>query len=155
MKSVQKSVLIWYSAQEMYDLVTDVPAYPSFLPWCSGAEVLETLPDGVIARVGIGYAGLKQSFTTHNIQDPGRSLTMKLVDGPFSQLGGRWVFVPLPAPAAGGEPPRACRIQFELRYAFSSRTLELLIGPVFDRIANTLVDSFIKRADALYGDRAR
>ncbi len=41
MKHVKKSVLLWYSPREMYDLVVAVEDYPSFLPWCERAEVLE------------------------------------------------------------------------------------------------------------------
>ena len=41
MKHVKKSVLLWYSAREMYDLVVDIEHYPRFLPWCESATVLE------------------------------------------------------------------------------------------------------------------
>ena len=41
MKTVHKSVLIWYSAEEMFQLVTDVERYPEFLPWCDHASVSE------------------------------------------------------------------------------------------------------------------
>ena len=41
MKHVKKSVLLWYSPHEMYELVIDVEAYPEFLPWCERVEVAE------------------------------------------------------------------------------------------------------------------
>lgn len=153
MKNVEKSVLIWYSPQEMYNLVTDVNSYPSFLPWCSSADILETTPEGVMARLGIGYAGIKQHFTTRNHNVPGKSVTMDLVDGPFSALKGVWTFTALPPVPPQTEPPRACRIHFQISYAFSSRPLEFLIGPVFDRITKTFVDAFIKRAHTVYGSQ--
>lgn len=154
MKHVNKSVLLWYSPTQMYDLVTAVPDYPRFLPWCSQAEVLETHADGVTARVHLSFAGLRHAFTTRNVLVPGQSVTMSLVDGPFSVLEGAWQFAPLTQPgAAPGEAPTACKVGFDLRYAFSSRALELVISPVFDRIANTFVDSFVKRAEQVYGTR--
>ena len=73
MKSVHKSVLIWYSAQEMFDLVIDVERYPEFLPWCSHGKVLERTDNGMTAEVGIAFKGVKQTFTTRNEHVPGRS----------------------------------------------------------------------------------
>lgn len=150
MKHVKKSVLLWYSAQEMYDLVTTVPDYPKFLPWCEKAEVLEEQPDGMTARLTLAYAGLRHAFTTRNHHEPGQRVVVKLVDGPFSLLEGEWRFQALSGSASG---PPACKIELDLRYAFSSGALQALVSPVFDRIANTLVDSFVKRAEQVHGVR--
>lgn len=149
MKAVQKSVLIWYTPQEMFDLVVDVPSYPAFLPWCERGEVLEQGADLMVARVHLAFAGIHQSFTTRNRHVPGSSVDLELVDGPFSRLEGHWRFHPLGE--EGG--PKACRIEFSLSYAISNRALAFVIGPVFDRIANTLVDAFVKRAEQVYGPR--
>ena len=66
MKTVHKSVLIWYSADEMYALVTDVAKYPEFLPWCDRSRVLEQHPGGMTAQIGLAFGGLRASFTTRN-----------------------------------------------------------------------------------------
>lgn len=153
MKHVKKSVLLWYSAEEMYALVTAVADYPKFLPWCERAEVLEAREDGMTARLHLGYHGVRHAFTTRNAHVPGRSVVVTLVDGPFSQLDGTWQFVPLGTPAGGGEAPRACRVELDLRYAFAGIALEAVVSPVFDRIANTLVDAFVKRAEQVHGPR--
>ena len=146
MKTVQKSVLIWYSAAEMFDLVTDIAQYPAFLPWCDQAEVLSTMPSGVMAKVGIAFAGLKQSFTTQNTHELDQKVTLKLVNGPFSKLDGEWRFIPV-----GDAAQRACRVELTLRYDFASVALAALVGPVFDKIASSMVDAFVKRAQQVYG----
>jgi ribosome-associated toxin RatA of RatAB toxin-antitoxin module len=151
MKHVKKSVLLWYSPHEMYSLVTAVQDYPKFLPWCERADVLETHSDGVTARLHLSYFGVRHAFTTRNTHTPDESVVLKLVDGPFSTLDGTWCFVPVP-PTAGAEA-KACKIEFDLRYSFASGALDALISPVFDRIANTFVDSFVKRAEQVYGAR--
>lgn len=154
MKHVRKSVLLWYSPHEMYELVTGTTHYPDFLPWCEKAEVLELREDGVTARLSLAYAGVHHAFTTRNSHEPDRKVTMTLVDGPFSLLDGVWQFIPLNKPGAEpGAEHKACKIEFELRYAFSSRALEAVVSPVFDRIANTFVDRFVQRAEAVYGPR--
>ena len=147
MKSVHKTVLIWHSAPEMFALVADVVRYPEFLPWCSEGAVLQEQDEVMVARVGMSISGIRKSFTTRNTHDGQRSIRLELVDGPFSQLDGHWEFIPL-----GGPGQKACKIVFTLNYAFSSRTLEALVGPVFDKIAGSLVDAFVKRADQVYGE---
>jgi ribosome-associated toxin RatA of RatAB toxin-antitoxin module len=151
MKHVLKSVLLWYSPHEMYTLVTAVQDYPQFLPWCERAEVLEQHENGVTARVHLHYAGVRHAFTTRNAHEPDAMVEVDLVDGPFSLLEGHWRFVPLAMP--GDADAKACRIEFELRYAFASRALEVVVSPVFDRVANTLVDSFVRRAEQVHGAR--
>jgi ribosome-associated toxin RatA of RatAB toxin-antitoxin module len=150
MKQVKRSVLLWYSAGEMYALVTGVEQYPQFLPWCASAQVLERRPDGVTARLGLAYAGVRQTFTTRNEHSPESSVKVSLVDGPFSVLDGFWSFKPLSAPSEGRV---ACKVELNLQYGFSSTALERVVSPVFDKVANTLVDSFVRRAEQVYGPR--
>lgn len=151
MKHVKKSVLLWYSAHEMYLLVTAVEDYPRFLPWCERVEILQRDDAGLTARLYLAYAGVRHAFTTRNAHTPDEAVHIGLVDGPFSLLDGTWRFVALQQPA--DDHPRACKIEFELRYAFAHGPLEALISPVFDRIANTFVDAFVRRAEQVYGPR--
>jgi ribosome-associated toxin RatA of RatAB toxin-antitoxin module len=146
MKTVHKSVLIWYHAQEMYELVTDVVSYPKFLPWCDHANVVDRHEDGMTAEVGIAIGAVRQTFTTRNRHVPGRAVDLQLVQGPFSRLEGHWRFTPL-----GDGSERACRVELNLDYGFDNVTLGKLVGPVFDRIAGSLVDAFVKRAQQVYG----
>ncbi len=146
MKTVHKSVLLWYSAEEMFALVTDVADYPAFLPWCDQASVLAEDNAGMTAKVGISFAGIKQAFTTRNRHVADREVAMELVDGPFSNLDGLWTFTPL------GEGQRACKVDFMLRYSFANRALAALVGPVFDKIAGSMVEAFVKRATQVYGE---
>ena len=146
MKTVNKSVLIWYSAEEMFALVSDINRYAEFLPWCDHASVHALDDRYLCARIGIGFSGLRQQFVTHNQQVPGRQVTMKLVEGPFSQLQGQWDFTPL-----GDAGQRACRVELKLEYGFANATLAKLVGPVFDKIAASMVDAFVKRAEQIYG----
>jgi ribosome-associated toxin RatA of RatAB toxin-antitoxin module len=150
MKHVKKSVLLWYTPGEMYDLVTGVERYAQFLPWCDKAEVLDRHDGGMTARLSLAYMGVRHAFTTRNDHVPGTSVLMRLVDGPFSSLDGTWLFSPLGQP---GNHEKACKVDFDLRYDFASPALEVVVSPVFDRIANTFVDSFVKRAEQVYGRR--
>ena len=143
MAVVHKTVFLGYSAEQMFDLVAKVEDYPHFLPWCGGVKVIERTEDTLTACIAISFHGVKQSFTTRNHNIRPTQMTMKLVDGPFKVMDGTWTFKAL--------RPDACKVDFDLRYEFSSMLLEQLIGPVFGKIANSMVDSFCKRAETVYG----
>jgi ribosome-associated toxin RatA of RatAB toxin-antitoxin module len=143
MAVVHKTVLLGYSAEQMFALVDRVEDYPKFLPWCGGVQVIERGPEKLIATLQINYHGVKQSFTTENVNVPPTLMKMKLREGPFKHLDGTWTFKPL--------REDACKVEFDLHYEFSSRILEQIIGPVFSMIANSFVDSFSKRAEVVYG----
>jgi ribosome-associated toxin RatA of RatAB toxin-antitoxin module len=143
MYRVDRSVRVPYSARQMYDLVADVPSYPRFLPWCSGAQ-LKHRPDGALeARLDIDYLGVRSHFTTCNRQSAPQSIDMELLDGPFKRLDGHWRFRALPA--------RGCTVQLQLRYQFAAGLLGRMFQPVFERIASSQIDAFTQRAEALYG----
>ena len=106
--------------------------------------------DGVTARLSLSYMGVHHAFTTRNTHAAAKSVAVRLVDGPFSKLEGNWHFHALGRP---GSDQTACKIEFDLAYAFANAALEAVVSPVFDRVANTLVDSFVRRAEAVYGPR--
>jgi ribosome-associated toxin RatA of RatAB toxin-antitoxin module len=142
MAVVEKSVLIEHSATQMFELVDRVEDYPKFLPWCAGTELLERTDSKTAARLHINYHGLKAHFATENAKEIPRQMDIRLREGPFRRLEGVWRFTAL------GE--NACKVEFRLHYEFSSRILEKVLGPVFHHIANTFVESFVKRAQQVY-----
>ena len=142
MSTVEKTALVPYSAAQMFALVDDIDRYPEFLPWCSDASVDRRSDATIIATLHIDYRGIKQSFTTENSVDQNVEIHMRLVEGPFSRLDGLWRFQTLSA--------SACKVSLTLDYGFNNAILETAVGPVFGVIANTMMERFIARADALY-----
>lgn len=143
MALVEKSVLVGYSAQQMFDLVDRVENYPQFLPWCGGTEVQMREESLVVASIQIDYLHLKQSFTTENTRQAPHLIQVHLREGPFQQLDGLWRFTAL--------NQAACKIDLHLHYEFASKLIENLVNPVFSLIAGTLVDAFVQRAEKVYG----
>lgn len=141
---VQKSALVKFSAQQMFDLVDDIEAYPQFLPWCSGSRILRREDDIVEGQIDIAKAGFHKSFTTRNRLDRGGKIHMSLLEGPFKSLEGVWSFMPLREDAS--------KISLDLEFEISSAFASLAFGPVFNQICNTMVTSFTQRAKAVYGE---
>ena len=77
MRQVNRSALVPYSAQQMYQLVAEIESYPDFLPWCTGAQVHERSAAELRASIGIGFSSLNTQFTTHNQLQPPDAMTMK------------------------------------------------------------------------------
>lgn len=142
MKEIARSAIVEHSAAEMYALVEDIEAYPRFLPWCAAAVVHERRAGATKATLTVGLGALRHSFTTLNENRPGEAIDMRLVEGPFRRFHGEWRFVPL--------GPRASRIEFTLQYEFSSRTLGRLLAALFDGIADSMVEAFVRRAAEVY-----
>jgi ribosome-associated toxin RatA of RatAB toxin-antitoxin module len=137
---VDRSALVAHPAAMMYRLVADIEAYPKFLPWCSGADIVSREEGRTVATLHVLYHGIRQNFTTENLELPGERIDIRLVSGPFRHLQGHWTFLPLGA--------EACKVSLKLEYQLSNGLLDRMIGPVFGHIANTFVDAFVRRADA-------
>ncbi len=143
MNTVNRTALVPYSAAQMYKLVKDVESYPDFLPWCSGSKIHEYLDNGVVASVDISKGALKQSFTTRNQFTENQEISMQLENGPFSKLSGAWTFSDIGSDGS--------RVSLHLQFDFSSTLARVTIGPVFNGIADKLVDSFVERSQIIYG----
>ncbi|HEX5393617.1 MAG TPA: type II toxin-antitoxin system RatA family toxin [Rhodocyclaceae bacterium] len=143
MAVVEKTVLIENTPGQMFDLVDAVEDYPQFLPWCGGTDLHERTSTRTVATLHINYHGLKSHFSTENDKEYPGWMKIRLRQGPLKHMDGMWRFIPL------GDV--ACKIEFRLQYEFSNKLLEKALGPVFHHIANTFVESFVKRAQQRYG----
>jgi ribosome-associated toxin RatA of RatAB toxin-antitoxin module len=143
MTTISKSALVSHSPEEMFKLIDDIEAYSEFLPWCGKATEISRDEKNVEASILISHSGLNKEFTTQNKNTAFEKIEMHLLNGPFKNLNGVWLFEPL------GET--ACKVSLNLEFEFSSKIIGITLGPVFSKIANNLVDAFIKRADVIYG----
>ena len=147
MRRIARSAIVEFSAQQMYDLVEDIESYPQFLPWCAGAHVRERTAGRTVATLDVGMPGVAQSFTTENTNVPGKSIDMRLLHGPFRKFDAHWKFAPL--------GPGGAKIEFAIAYEFADLILAVALDPLFEGIAGTMVDAFTRRAERVYGKRAR
>lgn len=143
MASVSKSALVYHSAQEMFELVRDVDAYPEFLPWCHSSRILREEPNQICAEIVVARLGIRQTFSTCNKFRQNEWMELELQDGPFKYLRGRWSFLPL--------RPDACKVALDLDFEFSGALIDRAFGAIFNQIANTMVDAFCRRGDEVYG----
>ena len=142
MTVIYKTALVTYNAKQMFDLVDDVLSYPQFLPWCKHTKVLSRCDNELKASITLAKGGIEQTFSTHNKNVDAEKISINLLKGPFKHLHGVWKFEPL------GDI--GSKISLNIEFEFSSTLLRLTLGPVFNFIVNSLVDSFVKRAQQMY-----
>lgn len=143
MAVVEKSALVAHSSQAMFDLVADVERYKEFLPWCSDSALISHEGNRLCGRIEVSRLGITQSFSTCNDLDPPEYMGIDLHEGPFRKLHGEWRFLPL--------REDACKVMLRLEFEFSGKLIDAAFGKVFHQVANSLVESFVKRAREVYG----
>jgi ribosome-associated toxin RatA of RatAB toxin-antitoxin module len=139
MQTIRRSALVEHSAARMFDLVNDVSAYPRRFDWCSGAELMESEQHRLVARLDLGLGSLRTWFTTENTLDRPHRIDMKLVDGPFRKLHGKWEFHAL--------DESACKVTLTLEFEPSNRLLGPALALGFQGLADRMVDDFVRVAD--------
>lgn len=144
MNSLKRSAIVPYSARQMFELVNGIEEYPRFLPWCHSTEIISRTDNEIIATLEINWKGMRKKFTTRNTLNPYERMDMNLVTGPLKHMEGIWNFQPL--------NEKACKVLLDLEFEFAGSFIDRLFEPVFQHIANSLVDAFCKRAVELYGN---
>ncbi|RDI48051.1 type II toxin-antitoxin system RatA family toxin [Aquicella lusitana] len=143
MNILKRSALVPYTSRQMFELVNGIEDYPRFLPWCHSSKIISRTEEEVVAELEINWKGIHKSFTTRNRLYPYERMTIELINGPLKHMEGIWQFQPLDT--------HACKVLLDLEFEFAGGFIDRLFQPVFQHIANTLVDAFCKRATELYG----
>lgn len=147
MKRIARSAIVEHAAGELFALVEDIEAYPQFLPWCREARVRERNAGRTVATLAVGLKGVRYEFSTENSNRPPEAIDMRLLEGPFRRFEAHWRFHAL--------GPRAARIEFSMAYELAGGLVARALAPVFDSIADTMVDAFKRRADQVHAKSAR
>jgi len=143
MNILNRSAIVPYSTRQMFELVNHIEEYPKFLPWCNKSQIVSRTDKEVVAILEVNWKGIHKSFTTRNLLSPYERMDILLVKGPLQHMEGIWNFQSL--------NEQACKVLLNLEFEFTGNFIDRLFQPVFQHIANTLVDAFSKRADELYG----
>jgi ribosome-associated toxin RatA of RatAB toxin-antitoxin module len=135
---VRRSALVARPVESLFDLIEAAEHYPRFLPWCSGARIVLRDDSLVSADLQVRWHGLHFEMRTRNPKRRPEHMQIHLEKGPFRHFEGLWQLKALNA--------SACKVEFELDYAFTSTLMTHAAGGVFNQIADTLVDAFVQEA---------
>lgn len=143
MNTLKRSAVVPYTVRQMFELVNSIEEYPRFLPWCSKSTILSRSNEQIDAELEISWKGIHKSFSTRNKLSPYHAMEMSLITGPMKHMLGKWQFIPL--------SNDGCKVELDLEFEFAGGFLDMFFQPVFQSIANSLVDAFCQRAVELYG----
>lgn len=139
MPTIRRSALVEHSTTRMFALVNDIAAYPRRFDWCERAQVLEAGELRQVVRLDLGLGALRTWFTTENTLSPPHHIDLKLLDGPFRQLSGRWEFHAL--------DESACKVTLTLTFEPAMKLLAPAMAIGFQHLADRMVDDFVRVAD--------
>ncbi|AIN47490.1 ubiquinone-binding protein [Candidatus Palibaumannia cicadellinicola] len=142
MPLITRSVIVPYSAEQMFALVNNISAYSEFIPGCIASRVLTQHGSELTAEMNVSKAGISKSFTTHNIMNKNKSIIMDLVEGPFSSFAGDWRFIPLSDDVS--------QVELHLNFEFKNKLIDMALGKIFKEMANGMVMAFTRRAKEVY-----
>jgi len=137
-----------HSPEHMFELVSDLAAYPQFIPNCTDMDVKAdrgSTADVRYARMTIQFGPIQQAYTSRVLLDPvTRTITAKAVDGPFHHLDSVWTF----APEGDG-----AQIRFAIDFKIRNPLLRAVAEPAFAAKQNEIITAFAEEADRRYGRR--
>ena len=137
---IRRSVLVPYSAEDMFDLIEQAEFYPSFVPWCTSAQILERSDEWVAARLEFSYFNVRFTMRTGNPKRRPEWLQVRLVEGPFSRFHGDWHLVPL--------ADQGCKVNFDLSYQPSAGLFDRVASAALERTFGAVMEAFVKRAES-------
>jgi ribosome-associated toxin RatA of RatAB toxin-antitoxin module len=141
MRQIKRSALVAQPPSRMFALINDIESYPAFVPGCTHARVESRTPGEIVATLGVQKGPMRAELTTRNTLEQDRRVHMSLVQGPFRELEGEWTLTPV------GD--NGCRVDLSMRFAFKNPMSAVLLEPLFEQTASSLVDAFVARARAL------
>ena len=142
MTSINRSALVEYSAEQMFDLVNDIERYPKFMQGCTSAKVLSESDTELVGELCLSKAGISQQFTTKNILLRPERIDMSLVEGGFKNFTSQWTFAPL--------TEGACKMSLAMEFEFKSGLMGFAAEKLFSSSANNLIDAIMRRAHEVY-----
>jgi coenzyme Q-binding protein COQ10 len=135
-----------FAPDDLLALVSDVAAYPKFLPWIKAARIYgeKPMPNGryFVGEAIVGFKAFRTQFSTHvDVNKTERCVATRLIKGPFKTLGCVWLFRPSPS---------GTLVDLTLDFEFSEPFLANLLASNMDKQVAKLIKAFTAEAEKRY-----
>lgn len=159
-----------YPRDKLYDLIVDVDAYSSFLPYCQHSRVTAWSRPGAggadtdgganrawptEGELTVGFGPITQSYTSRIVCVPGRSIEALSgrnegapAGSPFESLVTKWTVGDAIVKRIG----TWSTVDLDLTMRLADPLVQMMLSSVVDETATKMVDAFEKRARELFGD---
>tara|TARA_B100000035_G_scaffold302837_1_gene300826 strand:- start:1359 stop:1793 length:435 start_codon:yes stop_codon:yes gene_type:complete len=143
MHKYSNSIILPYSARQLYEIVIDVEAYPDFLPWCISSKIVKKTDDNNFdAELTVGYKSIDEKYISRILAEYEKKIISKAISGPFKFLDSSWYFENI--------EKTKCKVDFSIEYQFKSFFLDKVMGSLFKKATIKMLDAFEQRAKSLH-----
>ncbi len=147
MPQLTQTKILPYLSSQIYDLVMDIEKYPAFLPWCKQARIVNVISqENLQADLLINFKGFFEKYRSNVVHFKDENgdyiIETTAIEGPFKKLFSKWKIKNL--------DEKSCEVEFFIEFTFNSFLLEKMIGIIFERATQKMVESFENRAFELY-----
>ena len=148
MPSFSKTKILPHSAEKIYKLVMDIEKYPEFLPWCKNAKITKVISaENLQADLLISFKGFFEKYSSNVIHlqnDNYYKVNVCAISGPFKNLENSWKISAI--------DEENCEVDFFIEFEFSSIFLGKMIGMIFEKATEKMMDAFEERARGIGGN---
>jgi coenzyme Q-binding protein COQ10 len=137
----EEQATLAYTVEELFAVVADIKDYPSFVPWCSGARIVQEEQTQVIADLVIGFGPFQETFRSQVTLDRPRQVKVQSIDGPLEHLVNTWTFTPV---------ADKTHVDFVIDFQFKSHLLDHVANQMFYQAATRMMAAFGSRAHLLH-----
>ena len=143
MHKYSNSIILPFSAKQLFEIVIDVEKYPDFLPWCSSAKIVKKNDDNNFdAELTVGYKAIEEKYISRIEAEYEKKINSKAISGPFKSLDSYWYFKKI--------DKNKCKVDFMIEYKFKSFFLDKVMGGLFKRATMKMLEAFEHRARNLH-----
>ena len=137
MAVIERTIEVEASVDELYEVVSNIEQYPSFLTWCDSSEILSIEDNLVTASLCISILGFKSTITTLNQLNRPTKIEMNLQKGPFKRFKGTWLFEVI-------ELERT-RVTYRMEYQIVNPITEYMVKQKLTPFVDQFVGEFVKK----------
>lgn len=143
MPSLTQTKILPYKAHHIYQLVMDIEKYPEFLPWCKQARIVRIISSNNLeADLLINFKNFFEKYRS-NVKHGQTSegiyfIDVEAIEGPFKKLINQWKIHDL----ENGN----CQVEFFIEFEFNSIFLTKMLGGIFEKAAQKMMEAFEARA---------
>ena len=137
MATIERIIEVEASAEKLYEVVSDIERYPSFLTWCDSSEILSIEGRLVTASLNISILGFKSKITTLNRLYRPTKIEMSLKEGPFKSFKGTWLFEEVALVNT--------QVSYSMEYQIASPITSFMVNQKLASFIDQFVGEFVKK----------
>ena len=137
MAIIKQTIEVEASAERLFEVVSDIEGYPSFLTWCDSSEILSIKDRLVTASLTINILGFKSTITTLNKSYRPTKIEMSLQEGPFKSFKGTWLFEEITL--------EKTRVSYTMEYQIANPITDLIVKKKLASFIDQFVGEFVKK----------